>query len=355
MNEHLKNIVQPLLSWYRTNARDLPWRHTEDPYCIWVSEIMLQQTRVAAVIAYYERFMKRYPTVHHLAESSEEELMKLWEGLGYYSRARNLQKAARTVVNELSGNFPDNYEDLLQLSGIGEYTAGAIASAAYGCRVSAVDGNVLRVISRVLEHDGDIADAKTKKLYKQWIEQVLPEKPEDMRIFNQALMELGAVVCVPNGAPKCEQCPVYFCCKAARNGTAEKLPVKGAKKARRIEEKTVFVLMNEGMVALRKRDDDGLLAGLWEFPNTDTKLEETQVYSYLENLGLRVVEWNKQLSARHIFTHIEWHMTGYVLAVTGADTENFVWADATEFFHYAIPSAFSKFKKEAIELLQQNS
>lgn len=351
MNERLNLIVQPLLQWYRLNARDLPWRHTDDPYRIWVSEIMLQQTRVAAVIGYYERFMEAFPTVQHLAEAPEEKLMKLWDGLGYYSRARNLQKAARTIVEQFDGRFPETYTELLSLSGVGEYTAGAIASSAFGCRVPAVDGNVLRVMSRILENDLDIGDGKTKKQYSEWLTEVLPESADDMRIFNQAMMELGAVVCVPNGLPKCEECPVSEYCKAAQNGTASQLPKKAPKKARRVEEKTVFVLIREDTVALRKRENNGLLAGLWEFPNVEHKLEESSVYEHLGAHGLTVTGWKKQLTAKHIFTHIEWHMTGYVLDVKGEDNLGLTWVSAEEFSQYAIPSAFAKFTKEVSEIL----
>ena len=347
----LKQITEPLLEWYRNNARDLPWRRSHDPYRIWVSEIMLQQTRVAAVIGYYDRFLTAFPNVYELASASEEHLMKLWEGLGYYSRARNLQKAARTIVADYDGNFPDTYEQLLTLSGVGEYTAGAIASAAFGHKVAAVDGNVLRVISRLLENDEDIGDTKTKRSYKIMLEGALPNSVEDMRIFNQAMMELGATVCVPNGAPKCDMCPVRAYCKAYSNGTMEKFPVKTPKKARRIERKTVFVLLREGQVALRKRGDNGLLAGLYEFPNVGAVLSEQEVYAYLEASGLRIVDWKKQLHGKHIFTHIEWDMTGYVLQVVGNGTDDLIWADQMEFSSYAIPSAFSKFTKEALALL----
>jgi len=348
----LQNITDLLLTWYRENARDLPWRHTRDPYQIWVSEIMLQQTRVAAVLGYYDRFLREFPTVHDLANASEERLLKQWEGLGYYSRARNMQKAALQIVQEYDGVFPNTYEELLSLCGIGEYTAGAIASAAFGCRVPAVDGNVLRVISRITEDGRDISDAKVKKAFRDSLMKILPESPKDMRIFNQAVMELGATVCVPNGTPKCEKCPVQTVCKAHLNHTTDRFPVKSAKKARRVEEKTVFILICDGKLALRKRKDEGLLAGLWEYPNIDGKLEETDVYSYLKTIGISVVEWKKQLSAKHVFTHVEWHMTGYVLQVTGEGMSDFIWADKESFFQYAIPSAFAKYNQEVKNILR---
>lgn len=350
MKQRLKLISPLLLPWYRANARALPWRNTADPYRIWVSEIMLQQTRVAVVLGYYDRFLTAFPDVYALANADEEQLMKLWEGLGYYSRARNMQKAAKAVVEHYAGQFPESYGELLSLSGIGEYTAGAIASAAFGARVPAVDGNVLRVISRITENWDDISDAKTKRLYRDALFEALPESPDEMRIFNQAVMEIGATVCVPNGPPKCNLCPVRSVCLAAEHGTAEKLPIKMPKKARRIEEKTVFVLLRDGAVALRKRDDSGLLAGLWEFPNTETTLDEAAVYEFVRGYGLDVIDWKKQLKANHIFTHIEWHMTGYVLQVKGKNDE-FAWADKSRFSEYAIPSAFARFIKEAESLL----
>ena len=349
----LKELTHPLLAWYRENARDLPWRHTDDPYRIWVSEIMLQQTRVAAVLGYYDRFLKELPDVQSLANASEDRLLKLWEGLGYYSRVRNMQKAAVQIIETFDGSFPETYDELLSLSGIGEYTAGAIASAAFGVRVPAVDGNVLRVISRITENDGDIADPKVKKGFREELFSMLPESADDMRIFNQAMMELGATVCVPNGVPKCDECPLRANCKAFINHTTDLYPVKSAKKGRRIEKKSVFVLICDGKIALRKRDESGLLAGLWEFPNAPA-MDDTEVYAYLKNRGISVIEWKKQLTAKHIFTHVEWHMTGYVLQVTSDDIDNYVWADKALFTELALPSAFARFTQEAKELLGMN-
>lgn len=349
----LKKLTRPLLAWYRENARDLPWRHTEDPYRIWVSEIMLQQTRVAAVLGYYDRFLKELPDVQSLANASEERLLKLWEGLGYYSRVRNMQKAAVQIIEEFEGKFPRTYEELLSLSGIGEYTAGAIASAAYGVRVPAVDGNVLRVISRLNEHDGDITDPKVKKVFREEMFSMLPESAEDMRIFNQAMMELGATICVPNGLPKCNDCPLRTYCKACMNHTTDFYPVKSPKKSRRIENKNVFMLVCDGKIALRKRTEGGLLAGLWEFPNAPA-MDDMEVYAYLKKQGLSVIEWKKQISAKHIFTHVEWHMMGYVLQVTSDGTDDYVWADMELFMELALPSAFARFTQEAKELLGIN-
>ena len=350
MNE-LKKLTVPILEWYRNNARDLPWRRTDDPYRIWVSEIMLQQTRVAAVLGYYNRFLTAFPTVTELAAASEEQLLKLWEGLGYYSRARNLQKAAQLIVHQHDGRFPMDYDSLLRLPGIGEYTAGAIASAAYGAAVPAVDGNVLRVISRITESYDDITDNRVKKKYRIILEEMLPPPGDDMKCFNQAMMELGATVCLPNGEPKCDICPVREHCKAFVAGTAMQLPVKRTKKARRIQDKTVFLMVCDGAVALRKRLKAGLLAGLWEYPNVDGILSEAEVADAVAEFGLRIADWKQKITAKHIFTHVEWHMVGYVLEVVEPN-EAFTWADASTFDEYAIPSAFARFTEQVNQIIK---
>ena len=338
-----------MLPWYRANCRDLPWRKTTDPYPIWISEIMLQQTRVAAVLGYYARFLEAFPTVEALAAAPEEKLMKRWEGLGYYSRARNLQKAAKIVAE--GGGFPDTYAGLLALPGIGDYTASAIASAAFGRREAAVDGNVLRVVMRLLDCREDIAEPKVKAAVRALVQERMPEKAEDIRVFNQAMMELGATVCLPNGEPKCECCPLRALGLAHQGGTAQELPVKRAKKERRVEEKTVYVLLREGKVALRQRPENGLLAALWEFPNVEGAAEESRAGDALAKWGLTALEWRERLTAKHIFTHVEWHMTGYVLEVTGEGTEEFLWADQTGLESHAVPSAFGKFYEAALEAL----
>ena len=355
MNAHeltTTNILLPLqevlLPWYRTAGRDLPWRRTTDPYPIWVSEIMLQQTRVAAVLGYYARFLAAFPTVEALAAAPEDQLMKLWEGLGYYSRARNLQKAAKAIAER--GSFPDTYGELLALPGVGDYTAGAIASAAFGLREAAVDGNVLRVVMRLADCRDDIADPKVKAAVRAAVQQVMPYEKEDIRIFNQAMMELGATVCVPNGEPKCEDCPAGALCLARARGTALTLPVKKAKKERRVEQKTVYVIVKDGKVALRQRPDTGLLASLWEFPNVEGGLEEAQAAAPLEAWGLTPKNWKKRLRAKHIFTHVEWHMTGYVLEAAG-NGDGFLWADEESLQAHAVPSAFGKFYDQALEEL----
>lgn len=344
-------LTGPLLAWYRENARDLPWRRTDDPYRIWVSEIMLQQTRVAAVLGYYDRFLESFPTVEALAGAPEELLLKRWEGLGYYSRARNLQKAAQLVTERYGGRFPTDYDALRTLPGIGEYTAGAVASAAFGVREPAVDGNVLRVVTRITDCHDDIADPKTKRDIRQQVAAAMPARAEDIRVYNQAVMELGATVCVPNGAPKCTLCPAQPLCLARERGTIAQLPVKAPKKERRREGKTVFLLLRDCKVALRRRNDSGLLAGLWEFPNVEGVLEEAAAASVLAGWGLEIKAWEKQLSAKHIFSHVEWEMTGYSLQVTGEGPAEILWADAETLERCAVPSAFAKYYAEAKKLL----
>ena len=348
----LRCLPGPLLRWYRASARDLPWRRTADPYRIWVSEIMLQQTRVAAVLGYYARFLEAFPTVEALAAAPEERLMKLWEGLGYYSRARNLQKTAR-IVAENGGQFPDTYQGLLALPGIGDYTASAIASAAFGRREAAVDGNVLRAVMRLTDCRDDIADPSVKRVVREQVQAVMPETAEDIRIFNQAAMELGATVCAPNGPPRCLECPARDFCLAHLHGTAAELPVKGAKKPRRVEERTVFLLLRRGQIALRKRPKTGLLAGLWEFPNVEGALDETGASAVAADWGFTPKRWESRLAAKHIFTHVEWHMTGYALEVTGDGPADFVWADAGDLEERAVPSAFGRYYDEAKRRLKE--
>ena len=346
-------MTAPLLAWYRACGRNLPWRRTRDPYPIWVSEIMLQQTRVAAVLGYYARFLAAFPTVEALAAAPEEQLMALWQGLGYYSRARNLQRAARIMAER--GRFPSTYEDLLALPGVGDYTAGAIASAAFGLPCPAVDGNVLRVAARLTDFHGDILSPAVKTAVRQALSRVLPAEQEDLRIFNQAMMDLGATVCPPNGPPQCDGCPLTPLCLGRERGTAEALPVRGKKKPRRAEERTVLVLLRQGKTALRKRPEEGLLAGLWEFPNLPGALEECAVAQALSDWGLTVLDWRSRAGVKHLFTHVEWRMTGYVLTVAGPGPEDFFWADGDALARHAVPSAFARYRALAAEALAKEA
>ena len=298
----LEQLPIPLLLWYRDNARVLPWRSAPTPYGVWVSEIMLQQTRVAAVLDYYRRFLEELPDVQALAEVPEERLMKLWQGLGYYNRARNLQKAARQIVTDYGGELPPDYDAIRALPGVGDYTAGAIASIAFGLPVPAVDGNVLRVISRILGDGRDIGRQDTKNAVRELLLTVIPREAPGQ--FNQALMELGAVVCLPNGVPQCERCPVRELCAAHLEERTAELPVKAAKKKRRIEERRVWLIFRNGRVALRRRSSKGLLAGLWEYPN-----ELADDKDWLERWHIPAVSRENAGTGKHIFTHVEWRMT----------------------------------------------
>ncbi len=339
--KELEQLPIPLLLWYRDNARDLPWRREPTPYRVWLSEVMLQQTRVAAVLDYYRRFLAAAPTVQALAELGEDELMKLWQGLGYYSRARNLQKAARQIMEDFGGEFPGDYPSIRSLAGVGDYTAGAVASIAFGLPTPAVDGNVLRVVSRICADEGDILSPATKKRYTKALEEIIPTKAPGT--FNQAMMELGATVCLPNGAPLCERCPARDFCRARLEGKTDKLPVKAPKKPRKVEERRVFLLFHGDKVALRRRAEKGLLAGLWEFPNvlgTDLPPE----------WGLRPGQLEPCAAGRHIFTHIEWHMTACSGELTGPELpEGWVWCDRNDLrTRYAVPNAF-RFVEDCVD------
>ena len=340
-------IVRPLLDWYAVNARTLPWRSEPTPYRVWLSEIMLQQTRVEAGLPYFERFVAALPTVQALADADEQQLLKLWEGLGYYSRARNLQKTAQIIVREYGGQLPSTPQELLKLPGIGPYTAGAISSIAFGYPVPAVDGNVLRVLSRITAYTGDVLAAGVKEKTSAALQKILPE---DAGAFNQALMELGALVCLPNGAPKCLFCPVREFCQAHAQGIANELPVKAPKKARRIEERTVLLAACGGRIALRKRPPEGLLADLWEFPSLDGKHSPAALQAQLDRLGLRVDGIRSAGAAKHIFSHIEWHMTGWFVDCHDfAAPEGWVWVTPQELeTNYPVPSAFRAYTQQVL-------
>ncbi len=306
-------MVEPLLDWYAENARKLAWREDPKPYYVWVSEIMLQQTRVEAVKGYFARFIGELPDIAALAGAQEERLLKLWEGLGYYSRVRSLKKAACIVMEQYNGKLPRKTEELLKLPGIGAYTAGAIASIAYGQVAAAVDGNVLRVMARLW---GDGADTGKEGVRRDWARRLEAVMPQDFPgAFNQALMELGATVCLPNGKPLCAQCPVGGLCVAHREGTWEKFPVKAKKKPRRIEERTVLLVETREGFLVRKRPDKGLLAGLWEYPAVSGEKTETEILELFAKAGDIVGGILPLGKAKHIFSHIEWHMQGYYVQI----------------------------------------
>lgn len=326
MEERIKLAVPPLTAWYRRARRDLPWRGTRDPYRIWISEIMLQQTRVEAVKDYYRRFLSRFPTVQDLAAAGEEEVLKAWEGLGYYSRARNLHRAAKLIAAE---GFPNTFEGVRALPGVGDYTAGAICSIAFNLPCPAVDGNVLRILTRLFADGRNIDEPKIKSAFSDLLQKVYPS---DAGEFCQALMELGATVCVPNGAPLCAQCPWESLCAAHIAGNEEKYPVRGEKKARKIVEAGVYVLRHGDLYALEKREEKGLLAGLWQFPFREGA-PKPDLFGKPKKIK----------RAKHVFTHVEWHMTGFLVETEECD-DQFVWATADEIAdRYALPSAFKAF------------
>lgn len=340
----LKIIVEPLLTWFEKNARALPWREDATPYRVWVSEIMLQQTRVEAVKPYFERFMSALPDVKELAECPQDKLLKLWEGLGYYNRVRNMQIAAKTVMAEYGGNLPADYDALLSLKGIGSYTAGAIASIAYQIPVPAVDGNVLRVISRLTADDGDIMKASVKTAMERDLKEIMPK--DRAGSFNQALMELGATVCLPNGEPLCDRCPWKEICCAKAQGRIDTLPVKSKAKPRKIEKRTVLIIKSADKVLLSRRPEGGLLAGLYEFPNVTGHLDEDAVITYVKKQGLTPIRLKKLCSAKHIFSHIEWQMIGYMIQLdeTERAPETMLFAEPAETeAKYPIPAAFARY------------
>ena len=333
----LRRLPEALLPWYAANRRDLPWRQTKDPYHIWLSEIMLQQTRVEAVKGYYARFLQALPTIDRLAQVDEDALLKLWEGLGYYSRARNLKKAAGVIMERHGGVFPGKYADVLALPGVGEYTAGAVCSIAFGQKTAAVDGNVLRVYSRLLADTTPIDQPAFKKQVRRELEAIYPQQAGD---FTQALMELGATVCGPNRKPDCGNCPCREFCRGYALGVAEELPVKPAKKARREEEKTVLILRCEGQYALVKRPDSGLLAGMWQFPEVAGILEAEAA---IRAVPCPVREICRQLECNHIFTHITWNMRGFYMEV-GEKCREYQWFSPEEIQSLAaLPTAYRKF------------
>ena len=342
----LDEIEEPLLAWYDKGHRILPWREEPTPYHVWVSEIMLQQTRVEAVKPYYDRFMTALPDIQALAGAKEEKLLKLWEGLGYYNRVRNLNKAAQLVMEEYGGQMPDTYEELLKLPGIGHYTAGAIASIAYGKKTSAVDGNVLRVLSRLRLDDRDIMQQSVKnQVEEELLAAMKEERPGD---FNQALMELGATVCIPNGEPKCGQCPWEKLCLAHKEGRELEFPVKSAKKKRTIEEKTILLIRDENKVALQKRPSKGLLAGMYEFPWLEGKLTEEEVLAKLREAGILALHIKPVGESKHIFTHKEWHMIGYAVRADelseGKGPDSYLYVERSEAKErYPIPSAYAHY------------
>ncbi|MBQ3372667.1 MAG: A/G-specific adenine glycosylase [Oscillospiraceae bacterium] len=342
--QRIEYALSAIIPWYAANRRMLPWREDPTPYHIWISEIMLQQTRIEAVIPYYKRFLQELPDLAALAAVPEDRLLKLWEGLGYYNRARNLKRAAITVMEQYSGALPGKAAELKKLPGIGDYTSAAIASIAFGEPEPAVDGNVLRVLMRLLACSDDIADPQTRKNTASVLRRFYPSG-KDASLLTEGLMELGEVLCLPNGVPLCEQCPLCSLCLAHESGKESEFPVKTSPKERRVEERTVLLLQCGNRFAVRKRPGKGLLAGLWEFPNVAGKLDAAGALRAAEILGTTVSDISLCGEAKHIFTHVEWRITGYLLQCEKT-SENLVWLTTAEIASgCSIPTAFRTWQK----------
>ncbi len=341
----LKTIVQPLLAWYEENKRELPWRKEKNPYYIWVSEIMLQQTRVEAARPYFERFILQLPTVEALAKCPEERLLKLWEGLGYYNRVRNMQKAARCVMEEYDGRLPADAAALKRLPGIGDYTAGAIASITWDLPVPAVDGNVLRIWARLTASYDDILRQSVKQRAVKELAAIMPK--EGSGNLNQAFMDLGSSLCVPKGQAGCERCPLAFACEACKKGLIAELPVRKKPVPRRLEAYTVLIIRDGSRVAFRRRSGEGLLAGLYEFPNLQGHAAGEDVLAFLREQGLEPLYIERLEPAKHIFSHIEWRMEGYLVRVAALEdgqAGDWIFADIqTAEREYPLPAAFSAY------------
>ncbi|MFD1040068.1 A/G-specific adenine glycosylase [Virgibacillus byunsanensis] len=308
---NISAFQQDLLRWYETSKRNLPWRKDQDPYKIWVSEIMLQQTKVDTVVPYFERFMNQFPTVYDLADANEQEVLKVWEGLGYYSRARNLQNAVREVVATYNGEIPSSPDQLGALKGVGPYTKGAILSIAFNQPEPAVDGNVMRVLSRVLKIEEDIAIPRVKKLFESYVKELISK--EDPSSFNQGIMELGALVCTPK-SPSCMLCPVQEYCKAFAEGIEEELPIKSkSKKQKTVPYVALLICNNHNQYIIEKRSEKGLLANLWQFPMVPiNEIGMDHLENWFESeYGVSITLNRKQGNLKHVFSHIIWQLEIY--------------------------------------------
>ncbi len=350
MTDNINRLADKVLAYYQEHRRTLPWRENPLPYHIWLSEIMLQQTRVDTVIPYFERFTLALPTIQRLAEASEDELLKLWEGLGYYSRVRNLQKSAKILVSKYNGELPSSKSELMKLPGIGAYTAGAIASIAFGQKESAVDGNLIRIGTRLTAYSGPLTNAEGKKAMESFWTSHLPE--QSAGDFNQALMDIGATICLPNAQPLCLICPLREFCKAHAQGNPTDYPAKELKKKRKIERKTLFVLRKDSLVLLEKREARGLLAGLLQFPMTDGYLSEDEVLSYLQGRSLHPLRIKSGLRSKHIFSHIEWHIRSWEIQLDPflVQEEDLLWIEAADLDRIALPTAFAPWRNQLLGL-----
>ncbi|MFC4769255.1 A/G-specific adenine glycosylase [Effusibacillus consociatus] len=348
-NREAAEVGKRLLAWYNESKRDLPWRRTSDPYKIWVSEVMLQQTRVETVIPYWTRFMERFPTVESLAAAPEEEVLKHWEGLGYYSRARNLQSAVREVHTKYGGRVPDTLEEISSLPGVGPYTSGAVLSIAYNVPVPAVDGNVFRVLSRLFLIEDDVSKPAARKKFEGLAEFLIP--PGEASDFNQALMELGARICIPK-SPRCPSCPLQEVCRSHKEGVQEDLPVKGKKKPPRPLDIATGIVRYEEKVLLTRRPLEGLLAGMWEFPGGEVdngESHENALQRILwEKWALRLTVNSHFADVQHTFSHLHWNLQAYTCEVIGepvAESETARWVNVWELADFPMPVAHQKLAK----------
>lgn len=343
----MENAVNDLLIWYQKNKRNLPWRKDKNPYHVWISEIMLQQTRIEAVIDYYDRFIKKLPSIQALSEVNEDELLKLWEGLGYYTRARNLKKAAIMIMNDYQGNFPSTFEQIKSLPGIGEYTASAIGSICFSLKEVTIDGNVLRVYMRLQNCYDNVDDLKIRKKVRNELHDIMPK---DTGSFNQALMELGETICLPNGMPKCKECPLKNFCKSYDAETYLELPIKNKKKEKKQEKYTVLLFYYKNQFVLEKRKEEGLLQNLWQFPNLENHYSKEQLKNYLLEKKIKFSKIRKGVSYTHVFTHKKWNMISYMVELDKNDY-NMNWNDLEDLKEKAIPTVFMPFLKELKEVI----
>lgn len=334
-----------LMTWYEANKRNLPWRETKDPYSIWVSEIMLQQTKVDTVIDYYTKFMEKYPTVVHLAKAEEQEVLKMWEGLGYYSRARNLHAAAKEVVEKYGGVVPDDPDKLGELKGIGPYTRGAVSSIAFNLPEPAVDGNVMRVLSRTLLLQDNISEVRTRKKIENLVRELISH--ENPSAFNQGLMELGALICTPR-SPACMLCPVQENCRAFSEGIQEELPIRLKKKKQRVEHYNVLVLKNDaGEVAIEQRPSEGLLANMWQFPMIEKKFVTKELVRESEDnlYGMSYEMTEKLGKVRHVFSHIIWELEVYAAKTDKVIGDNVKFVAVEELSNYPFSVSHLKIRE----------
>lgn len=343
----MKKITNLLLEWYDIYKRNLPWREDQDPYHVWISEIMLQQTRVETVIEYYKRFIKEIPSISCLATIEEDRLLKLWEGLGYYTRAKNLKKAAMIIQEKYNGKFPNTYEEILSLPGIGEYTASAIGSICFSLKEITIDGNVLRVYMRIYNCRDNIDDLKVKRKVRSQLKLIIPDRSGD---FNQALMELGEIICLPSGIPKCEICPIKKYCQAYQEKTYMNLPIRNLKKQKKIERYTVLLICYHDQIAIQKREKKGLLSDMWQFPNIEGHLDLEKVTKYLTDY----ISIDQSIQYTHIFTHRKWNMISYYIKID--DKQKYLqyhFVTLTEMDQkYSIPTAFQPFKKTLEQIIK---